>query len=92
MTYFDLFFVFLLVSYFKVFEHMLRYQFWGFSLLVRGHLCLINPLSPKPEYLCRNSLNCSPYISSMNYGENLFKGQFIYVVGDYFVNSPNPLS
>ena len=30
MTYFDLFFVFLLVSYFKVFEHMLRYQFWGF--------------------------------------------------------------
>ena len=84
MTYFDLFFVFLLVSYFKVFEHMLRYQFWGFfgvSSLVR-----------EPQYLCRNSLNCSPYISSMNYGENLFKGQFIYVVGDYFVNSPNPLS
>jgi len=30
MTYFDLFFVFLLVSSFKAFD---------FSLLVRGHLC-----------------------------------------------------
>ena len=57
MTYFDLFFVFLLVSYFKAFEHMLRYQFWGFSLLVRGHLRWINPLSPKRQYLCRISSN-----------------------------------
>ena len=40
MTYFDLFFVFLLVSYFKVFEHMLRYQFWGFSLLSLEDICV----------------------------------------------------